>query len=69
MGTKLIAYECVAPDHHAGDEPDRLTIHDGAWAFCGAGIRRDGHQWRETGGQAYEELLRKAGVALTPGAP
>ena len=68
MGTKLIAYECVAPAHQTNADADKLTIHDGHWAFCGFGAQRDGHEWRETGGESYEQLLRKAGLALIPNA-
>ena len=67
MGKKLIAYECVAPAHQAGaGDPDKLTIHEGRWAFCGSGIRREGHEWRETGGEAYEDILHRSGLAVTP---
>lgn len=61
----LVAYECVAVRH----QPsllfgDKLTIHNDSWAFCAFDAHADGHQWRETGGAAFGDLLRKAGIAL-----
>jgi len=65
LRSDLIAYECVAPEHQPSLLfPDKLTIHKGSWAFCGFDSHADGHQWRETGGAPFAELLRKAGIAL-----
>ncbi len=61
----LIAYECVAPEHQPSLLlPDKLTIHEGSWAFCSFDSHADGHLWRETGGTDYADLLRRAGIAL-----
>lgn len=65
MKSELIAYECVAPEHQPSlIFPDKLTIHEGAWAFCPFDSHSDGHRWRETGGAAFTDLLRRAGIAL-----
>lgn len=65
MKNELIAYECVAPEHQPSlTFPDKLTIHQGAWAFCPFDSRAEGHQWRETGGTVFGDLLRRAGIAL-----
>ncbi len=61
----LVAYECVAARHQPSLLfPDKLTIHGGSWAFCAFDAHAGGHQWRETGGAAFGDLLRKAGIAL-----
>ena len=65
MRTNLIVYECVAPEHQPSLLfPDKLTIHQGSWAFCAFDSHADGHRWRETGGAQFTDLLRKAGIAL-----
>lgn len=62
MGAKLIAYECVSPDHRPSLlHPDKLTIYEGAWAFCGFDSRAKGHTWRVTGGVDLESLTRRIG--------
>jgi hypothetical protein len=62
MGAK-IAYECVAPDHHPDrTHPDKLTIHDGRWAFCAFDARADGHEWSESEGEPFEMLMAKHGI-------
>lgn len=64
---KLIAHECVAPDHHPTlDHPDKLTIHRGAWAFCPFDAGARGHEWRETGGVELDELRRRCGLGALP---
>lgn len=46
-----VAYQCAAPSHQLGDGgPDKLTVHDGKWAFCPYDAKADGHEWRSTGG-------------------
>jgi hypothetical protein len=63
MGAKLITYECVADDHqpdHA--HPDKLTIHDGHWAFCAFDARATGHKWVDIGGEQLEMLMAKHGI-------
>jgi hypothetical protein len=63
MAAKLIAYECVATEHHPDHvHPDKLTIHDGHWAFCAFDSRATGHQWAKTGGEQLEMLMAKHGI-------
>jgi hypothetical protein len=46
-----VAYECKAPAHQVGEGgPDRLTVHQGQWAFCPFDAKAEGHQWMATGG-------------------
>lgn len=46
-----VAYECRAPSHQVGDGgPDKLTVHDGQWAFCPFDVKAGGHEWTATGG-------------------
>ena len=67
MAAKLIAYECIAADHQPSMlHVDKLTIHDGAWAFCPFDARADGHQWKPTGGADVEALTRHAGLRAGP---
>lgn len=67
MRQKLIAYECVSPDHKPSVlHPDKLTIHDGEWAFCAFDARADGHHWRATGGAPLEALTVRAGLMSLP---
>jgi len=66
VGSKLIEFECIASTHQASREhPDKLTIHQGRWAFCPFGALADGHDWRGTGGEDLAALMRKVGLALT----
>jgi hypothetical protein len=63
---KLVAYSCDAPEHPPGSmPPDKLTVHQGEWAFCACDARADGHRWQKTGGASYEDLMRHVGLALT----
>ena len=63
MGTKLVAYECIAPEHQPTLlHPDKLTIHDHEWAFCAFDARASGHQWSEKGGEQIEVLMRRYGL-------
>jgi len=62
---KLIDYECVASAHRpALEHPDKLTIHDGHWAFCPFDALAEGHEWRETGGEDLAALERRMSVLL-----
>jgi hypothetical protein len=62
---KLIVWECVAVDHKAsGLFPDKLTVHQGAWAFCAFNARADGHSWHATGGADLDALLRNVGLSI-----
>ena len=64
MAANVVDFECVAPDHAASSQhPDKLTIHDGRWAFCAFDALSDGHTWRATGGVALAELMRRAGMS------
>lgn len=47
-----VAFHCEAPAHHGrdGGGPDKLTIHEGQWAYCSYDSRADGHEWRRTEG-------------------
>jgi hypothetical protein len=66
MGAKLIAFECTASAHQPTlMYPDKLTIHDGAWAFCPFDARATGHLWRSTGGEDLETLLRHVGLSVS----
>jgi hypothetical protein len=65
VGSKLIAYECVASAHQASPKnPDKLTIYNGRWAFCAFGALADDHEWRDTGGADFGSLMRKVGLAV-----
>lgn len=65
----LIAYECVAADHQPGVlHPDKLTIHEGRWAFCPFDARADGHSWKATGGADMNSLLHRVGLAAAASA-
>jgi len=58
-----VAYECTAPAHQRGEAgPDKLTVHEGAWAFCPYGARSEGHEWKATGGVPLA-MLRLAAAA------
>ena len=70
MGPTLVVYECVAPDHQPGMlHPDKLTAHDGRWAFCAFDARAEGHEWRATGGTDMSALLNRIGLAVATSAP
>jgi hypothetical protein len=67
---KLIVWECVASDHQAsGLFPDKLTVHEGAWAFCRFNARADGHDWKATGGADLDVLLRHVGLSIVANDP
>jgi len=53
-----VAYVCGAPSHQAGDGggPDKLTVHEGKWAFCPHDAKAGGHEWKPTGGIAVSKL-------------
>ena len=53
-----VAYVCSAPSHQVGDGggPDKLTVHDGKWAFCPHDAKAVGHEWQPTGGVAVSTL-------------
>lgn len=44
-----VAFECVANAHQDGEGgPDKLTVHEGQWAYCRFDAKSDGHQWKKT---------------------
>ena len=56
-----IAYECKAPSHLVGEGgPDRLTVHQGKWAFCPHDAKAAGHEWMATGGLPLSMLRHGA---------
>lgn len=60
MGS-MVAYRCAAPSHQVSDGgPDKLTVHEGEWAFCPYDARRDGHEWVTTGGLPLSALTHAA---------
>lgn len=64
MPQQLIAYVCATPDHTPSLQfPDKLTIHEGAWAFCPFDAHADGHTWRETAGENIDEISRRFGLS------
>lgn len=58
-----VAYACVATAHRAGGGgPDKLTVHEGEWAFCPFDAKADGHQWSRTRGTSLSALRHAAGL-------
>ena len=52
---------CRGPEHIAigRSRPDgsgHLTLEDGKWGYCSAGIPNAEHKWTPTGGVAIEDL-------------
>jgi hypothetical protein len=70
-----VGFSCVAPAHQVGDGgPDKLTVHEGQWAYCSFDARADAHEWRTTEGVTLTMLrastLAKAKEqAKEPGSP
>jgi hypothetical protein len=57
-----VAFQCAAPTHQAGEAgPDKLTVHEGQWAFCPFDAKAEGHVWKPTGGLTLS-MLRHAAV-------
>jgi hypothetical protein len=55
-----VTYRCTAPSHQSADGgPDKLTVHDGKWAFCPYDAKAEGHEWAPSGGLSLS-LLRHA---------
>jgi hypothetical protein len=63
-----VAFECHAPSHRVseGGGPDKLTVHEGKWAFCPYDAKADGHEWAPSGGMPLS-MLRHA--AMRPKEP
>jgi len=62
-----VAYACSSPSHQVGDGggPDKLTVHDGKWAYCLYDARADGHEWTPTGGVTFTMLRQRAALRAT----
>jgi hypothetical protein len=56
----LIHYCCTNPEH-ASQRPDglidKLTLHDGKWAYCPRNTHLRGHRWTPTGGAPLETIV------------
>ena len=60
----MIAYECDASEHQTTDPAaDKLTIYEGAWAFCRFDAMAVGHHWRATGGEELDAVMRRSGLS------
>jgi hypothetical protein len=66
MKDRLIQWYCASPAHRGkpDDVADRLTIHDGEWAFCPLDSRADEHDWRRTGGLELERGAGRGPIVL-----
>jgi len=52
-----VVFTCVTPAHQAGEgAPDKLTIHEGKWAFCPFDARAESHEWKPNGGLTLSML-------------
>ncbi len=52
-----VAFVCSAPAHRSqAGSVDKLTVHEGQWAFCPYDAKAQGHQWDATGGRPLFEL-------------
>lgn len=59
----LVAFTCAAPAHlEAEAGPDKLTVHDGKWAYCAYDARADGHDWKPNDGIAISLLQHPPGI-------
>jgi len=57
----LVMFLCVAPSHVSAKlerSKQNLTIHEGRWAVCPAGLA-EGHAWKSTEGVRYDDLIAK----------
>ena len=62
---KLVEYECVATDHQQPTaRGDKLTVHDGRWAFCAYDTHADGHVWQLIDEDGVDDLQRRVATAL-----
>jgi len=65
-----VDYICVTPDHVASGKsvPDgggTLTVNGRRWAYCSAGLKNAPHDWKETGGVAFE-AIHHADLPISP---
>ncbi|HUQ16476.1 MAG TPA: hypothetical protein VM070_01680 [Candidatus Saccharimonadales bacterium] len=56
-----VDYICITPEHIASGRsvPDglgTLTVNGRQWAYCTAGLKNASHDWKETGGVAFEAI-------------
>lgn len=59
----LVAFTCTAPGHRDAEAgPDKLTVHDGKWAYCGYDARADGHEWKPNDGIKLSLLQHAAAI-------
>ena len=62
MSAASIHFVCIAGDHGAASKtnthPSPLTIHEGKWSYCAAGLMND-HEWRAIRPTALDELKRQ----------
>jgi hypothetical protein len=60
-----VAYECTTPSHQVGDGgPDKLTVHDGKWAFCPFDAKAEGHVWGPNRGLPLSMLQHAAATRV-----
>ena len=58
----LVVFTCAAPAHRDAEAgPDKLTVHEGKWAYCGYDAKADGHEWQPNEGIALS-LLQHPGA-------
>ena len=57
-----VAFECQARAHRLGEGggPDKLTVHEGKWAFCPFDAKTGGHEWAPSGGMPLSMLEHAA---------
>lgn len=58
-----VDFVCQDPGHldRGRDRPDgsgHITLYEGRWAYCSAGIPNTTHRWTVTGGVSLEQLSR-----------
>ena len=64
----LIAFTCAAKAHQASEAgPDRWTVHEGKWAYCGYDARADGHEWKANDGLTLSMLQQAGAIRLHTG--
>ena len=56
-----VDYICVTPEHlrigkSVADGHGTLTVSGDRWAYCSAGLENAPHDWKETGGVAFESI-------------
>ena len=71
MKDQLIQWYCASAAHRGtpDDAADKLTVHEGEWAFCPLDVRATEHDWRKTGGLELERGTGRGPVILRSGRP